>query len=295
MLARSSLWRLGGLTVRQLAVRVWEAADEDEIIPRAAALSYSFLFSIFPLLLFVAALLSLVPVHHVIRQFMDSAAQVLPGQAATAVRGTLRQILANNGHRGLISLGAVTALWAGSTGIATVMSMLNVVNRTRDQRPWWKRRAIAMVLTTVLAAFVIVSTLLIMLSARIGAALGTAGTVLTTIAPVLFVLIAVDLIYCFAPAHRQPWRWLTPGSVTFTVLWLAMSFALRVYVANFSSYDVMYGSIGGLILFMLWLFLTSALLLLGAEVNRVIVEAGRQTSVPSPRRDLRPARASASG
>jgi membrane protein len=295
MLAQSSLWRLGGLTVRQLAVRVWEAADADEIIARAAALSYSFLFSIFPLLLFVVALLSLVPVHHVIRQFMDSAAQVLPGEAATAVRSTLRQILANSGHRGLISLGALTALWAGSTGMATVMSMLNVVYRTRDQRPWWKRRAIAILLTAVLAAFVIVSTLLIMLSARIGAAFGAAGNVLTTVAPVLLVLIAVDLIYCVAPARRQPWRWVTPGSVTFTVLWLAMSFALRVYVSNFSSYDVMYGSIGGLILFMLWLFLTSTVLLLGAEVNRIIVEAGRQRSLPLPQQDVRPARAKASG
>ena len=295
MLAQSSLWRLGGLTVRQLAVRVWEAADTDEIIARAAALSYSFLFSIFPLLLFVAALLSLVPVHHVIRQFMDSAAQVLPGEAAAAVRSTLRQILANRGHRGLISLGALTALWAGSTGMATVMSMLNVVYRTRDQRPWWKGRAIAILLTAVQAAFVIVSTLLIMLSARIGAAFGAAGNVLTTVAPVLLVLIAVDLIYCVAPARRQPWRWVTPGAVTFTVLWLAMSFALRVYVSNFSSYDVMYGSIGGLILFMLWLFLTSAVLLLGAEVNRIIVEAGRQRPLPLPQQDVRPARARASG
>jgi membrane protein len=295
MLAQSSLWRLGGLTVRQLAVRVWEAADTDEIIARAAALSYSFLFSIFPLLLFVAALLSLVPVHHVIRQFMDSASQVLPGEAAAAVRSTLRQILANRGHRGLISLGALTALWAGSTGMATVMSMLNVVYRTRDQRPWWKGRAIAILLTAVQAAFVIVSTLLIMLSARIGAAFGAAGNVLTTVAPVLLVLIAVDLIYCVAPARRQPWRWVTPGAVTFTVLWLAMSFALRVYVSNFSSYDVMYGSIGGLILFMLWLFLTSAVLLLGAEVNRIIVEAGRQRPLPLPQQDVRPARARASG
>ena len=113
MRSRRSLWRLGGLTVRELAVRVWEAAQADEITPRAAALSYAFLFSIFPLLLFVAALLSLVPVHHVIRQLMDSAAQVLPGEASTAVRNTLRQIIAAHGYRGLISLGAVTALWAG--------------------------------------------------------------------------------------------------------------------------------------------------------------------------------------
>jgi membrane protein len=227
MRARPSLWRLGGLTVRELAVRVWNAADADEILPRAAALSYAFLFSIFPLLLFVAALLSLVPVQHVIRQLMDSAAQVLPGEAATAVRTTLRQIIAGRGHRGLISLGAVTALWAGSTGIATLMPMLNVVYKTRDQRPWWKRKLIAVLLTTILAVFVIVATLLIMLSARIASALGTVGNVLTALAPVVLVLVAVDLIYCVTPACKQPWHLPTPGAVTFTVLWLAMSFGLR--------------------------------------------------------------------
>jgi membrane protein len=180
----------------------------------------------------------------------------------------------------LISLGAVTALWAGSTGLATVMSMLNVVYRARDERPWWKRRGIAVLLTVVLAAFVIAATLLIMLSERLDADLGIAANTLTIVVPVVLVLIGVDLIYYIAPAGRRPWRWLTPGSVTFTVLWLAMSFGLRIYVGNFANYDVMYGSIGGLILFLLWLFLTSAVLLLGAEVNRVIAEAAGQPSVP---------------
>src|SRR5262245_65476567 len=119
MQARPSLWRLGGLTVRELAGRVWNAARADEIVPRAAALSYAFLFSIFPLLLFVAALLSLVPVQHVIRQLMDTAAQVLPEEAATAVRTTLRQIIAGPGYRGLISIGAVTELLGGTKVPAT--------------------------------------------------------------------------------------------------------------------------------------------------------------------------------
>jgi|KBSSwiStaDraftv2_1062776.scaffolds.fasta_scaffold117557_6 membrane protein len=281
---RPSAWRLGGLTVRQLVVRVRMAADDDEILPRAAALSYSFLFSFFPLLLFVAALLSLIPVHHVIRQLMDSAAQVLPDETATAVRATLRQVIASNGHRGLISLGAVSALWVGSTGLATVMSMLNVVCRVRDERPWWKRRGIAMLLTVVCAVFVIASSLLIMLSARLGAALGTAATTLTTVVPVVLVLVAVDLVYYFAPSGRRPWRWPTPGAVTFTVSWLAMSFGLRVYVANFANYGVMYGAIGGLILFLFWLFLTSVVLLIGAEMNRAIAEAaGQPPVVPAPR------------
>jgi membrane protein len=275
MPARPSLWRLGGLTLRQLVARVWVAADTDEVVHRAAALSYFFLFSFFPLLLFVAALLSLLPVHHVIRQLMDSAAEVMPAQAATAVRGTLRQVLVDHGHPGLVSLGALTALWAGSTGMATVMSMLNVVYRVRDERPWWKRRVIAVLLTMVFAAFIIAATLLIMLSASLGARLGTAAP-LTTVVPIILVVVAVELVYYIAPGGRRRWHWLTPGSLVCTVLWLAASSGLRVYVAHFANYDATYGSIGGLILFLLWLYLTSIVLLVGAEVNAVITEAASQ-------------------
>ena len=266
MSAQPSAWRLSGLTVRELVVRVWDAADTDEVLNRAATLSYSFLFSFFPLLLFIAALLSLVPVHHVIRQFMDSAAQVLPPQAATEVRATLRQIIVGSDQRGLVSLGALTALWASSTGLATLMSNLSVVYRVRDERPWWWRKVIAIGLTVVFAAFIIAATLLTMLSARLGA-------MLTRVVPVLLVLVAVDLLYYLAPAGRRAWHWLTPGSLTCTVLWLVMSFGLRVYVGNFGHYDVMYGAIGGLILFLLWLFLSSLALLIGGEVNRVIDDA----------------------
>jgi len=267
---------LSGLTVRQLAVAVWTATQTDEVVHRSAALSYAFLFSCFPLLLFMVAMLSLMPVHHVIRQLMESAAQVLPEQAATAVRGTLRQVIANSGQRGLVSVGAVTALWAGSTGLLTVMSMLNVVNHVRDERPWWMRRGIAMALTVLLAAFLIAATSLTMLGAQVGAAFGIASGTLTTVVPIVLVLLAVDVVYYIAPAGPRCWRWLTPGSVTFTALWLAMCFGLRVYVANFGTYDVMYGAIGGVILLLLWLFLTSVVFLIGAEVNKVISDAAAQ-------------------
>ena len=196
-------WRLSGLTVRQLAVAVWTAAQTDEVVHRSAALSYAFLFSCFPLLLFMVAMLSLMPVHHVIRQLMESAAQVLPEQAATAVRGTLRQVIANSGQRGLVSVGAVTALWAGSTGLLTVMSMLNVVNHVRDERPWWMRRGIAMALTVLLAAFLIAATSLTMLGAQVGAAFGIASGTLTTVVPIVLVLLAVDVVYYIAPVHRS--------------------------------------------------------------------------------------------
>lgn len=273
MPARPSVWRLGELTVRQLAARVWEAADADEVLNRAAALSYSFLFSIFPLLLFIAALLSLLPVHHVLRQLMDTAAKVLPGEAATLVRATLRQIIAGSGPRGLLSLAALTAIWASATGMSTLMSNLSAVYRVRDERPWWKGKAIAIGLTVVFATFVITATLVTMLSDRIVVWLGLRSSTPTIVVPILLVLLTVDLLYYVAPAGRRRWYWLTPGSLTCTMLWLTMSWGLRVYVGNFGHYDMMYGAIGGVIVFLLWLFLSSLALLIGAEVNRVLASA----------------------
>jgi membrane protein len=268
---RPSPWRLGGLGPRELAAGVWNAAQTDEIGHRAAALSYYFLFSIFPLLLFMTAIVRIFSIHHVIRQLMDTVAQVLPPEAASMVRATLRQVVSNSGYRGLVSLGALTAVWAGSTGIASVMTMLNVVYGVPEHRSWLRRRLIAVLLTAVFAVFLVVSTLLLMLSARIE----VLGEPLATAIAVLLVLIAIDLVYYFAPAKRERWRLMTPGSVTATALWLVASFGLRFYVAHFANYDLMYGSIGGLILFLLWLYLTSLVLLLGAEVNAAIAHASR--------------------
>src|SRR5207302_1336649 len=202
---------------------------------------------------------------------MDTVAQVLPAEAAAMVRATLRQVVSNNGYRGLGSLGALTAVWAGSTGMASVMTMLNVVYDVTDHRSWLRRRVIAVLLTVVFAVFLVVSTLLLMLSARIE----ILGQPLATAIAVVLVLAAIDLIYYFAPAGHGRWRWVTPGSVTATALWLLASFGLRFYVAHFANYDVMYGSIGGLILFLLWLYLTSLVLLLGAEVNAAIAHAAQ--------------------
>jgi len=289
MPAPPSPWRLGGLTVRQLLSRVWEAAWVDEITNRAAALSYYFLFSIFPILLFFTALAHLVPGQHLVRQLMETVAVLLPAEAASLVRETLRQIVTRTGRPGLVSLGALTAIWAGSAGMASVMAMLNVVYHVRDGRPWWKRRAIAVLLTVAFAVFLIGSTLLLMLSTRIGAAVARVvapragleglGNAVTLVLALGTALLAFELIYYLAPA-RARWHWLTPGSLTAAVLWMAMSLALRLYVTAVAHYDIMYGSIGGIILLLLWLYLTSLVLLLGAEMNAAIEDAAARARVP---------------
>jgi membrane protein len=264
------------LGARELGQRVWRKAYEDEVLGRAASLSYYFLFAMFPTLLFLTALLGLLPGPDLMANLMGYAASVLPGDAASLVERTLNEIL-RGASRGLLSVGALAAWWAASSGTASIAMALNVAHRLDDRRPWWLRRLTALVLTLVLAVFTLTALLLLVFGERIGeglarwVGLGPVFTLLWTVlhwpAAALLGLSGITLLYTLAPAVGPPWRLVTPGSLFALVAWLAMSFALRAYVAYFIDYNATYGSIGGVILLMLWLYLGGVALLVGAEIN----------------------------
>ncbi|MGH7278010.1 MAG: YihY/virulence factor BrkB family protein, partial [Candidatus Rokuibacteriota bacterium] len=282
MVSDASPWKLGGLTVKELASRVWTEIWKDEVIDRAAALSYYFLFSLFPALLFLTALIGFLPAPDLMGQLMGYVRQVLPGDSASMVERTLGEI-AGGERGGLLSFGVLAALWAGSNGMASVMSALNVAYDVEDPRPWWKRRLLAVVLTVGFALFIIGALVAMVFGPKLGAAvaawfgLGDVFTFVWSIATIpiaiLLVLAGFALVYYLAPASEQRWHWVTPGSAVALVLWLAMSIGLRIYVTDFGDYNATYGSIGGVILLMLWLYLTGVVLLVGAEINAVIEQA----------------------
>jgi membrane protein len=282
---RLAPWKLGGLSLRALAVRVWKEFWEDEVLDRAAALAYYFLFAMFPALLFLTALIGLLPVPQLMDQFLGYVARVLPPEAASVLRKTLGQIVEGAGTT-LLSVGAVMALWSGSSGMASAIDALNIAYGVSDPRPWWKRRAIALALTLGFSLFAILALVLMVFGPKIGSAaaawLGLSHmfevvwNVVSIPVVVFFVLLGIALVYYFAPAVEQDWRWLTPGSTLALVLWLAMSSGLRFYVGRFSNYNTAYGSIGGVILLILWLYLSSVVLLLGAEVNSEIEHAAAE-------------------
>jgi membrane protein len=277
-----SPWNLGGLSVRELAQRVWNEMWADDVMDRAAALAYYFLFALFPALLFLTALLGLLDLSGLMDRLIAYVDQALPGDAASIVRRTLDEIRAG-ARGGLLSIGALAALWAGSNGMASVMSALNVAYDVDDPRPWWMRRLLAVVLTVGFALFILAALLLLVFGSRIGhtvaRGLGVGGlftlawNAVSVALVVFFVLVGIALVYYLAPAARQHWRWVTPGSAVALVLWLAMSYGLRRYVENFTDYSATYGSIGGVILLMLWLYLTGLVLLVGAEINAEIEHA----------------------
>jgi membrane protein len=288
----ASPWKLGGLTIGDLARRVWAEIGEDEIADRAAALSYYFIFALFPTLLFLTALLGLLPFPRLMDQLMDYLGRVLPPDAVSIVQKTLGEVVRGAGG-GLLSVGVLGALWASSNGMTAVITTLNVAYGVTDPRPWWKRKLVALLLTVGFSAFIIVALVLLVFGPKIGetiagaVGLGRVFTLVWSVAqwPVvgLAALTGLALVYYFAPAMAQKWYWVTPGSLFALVAWLAMSTGLRFYVSNVGNYNVTYGSIGGVILLMLWLYLSGVVLLVGAEVNSEIERAAARRGAPTAR------------
>jgi membrane protein len=261
---------------------VWDEISNDDLMERAAALSYYFVFALFPALLFLTTLLGLLPLPGLVERLLDYAGQALPPDAASMLEKTLGEI--QRGARGgLLSIGVLMALWAGSAGMGSIMTALNVAYDVDDPRPWWKRRLVAVALTLGFSLFILGALVLLVFGPLLGSALarglglGTAFTaawnILSLPVVIVFVLVGLTLVYYLAPAVKQHWRWVTPGSAVALALWLAMSLGLRIYVTRFANYNATYGSIGSVILLMLWLYLTGLVLLLGAEVNAEIEHA----------------------
>lgn len=262
--------------------RLYRAISEDEVIDRTAALSYYFMFALMPALLFLTALVGLLPTEGLVTELMAWASEVLPADTATLIVRILDEVVEGAGG-GLLSLGAAMALWTASLGMVSIMSALNIAYDIEDPRPWWQRRLIAILLTVGFSIFALTALLVVVagppiaeaLAERVGlgGAVGLVWQIATLPVVILFVLTAIVLVYHFAPARRRRWRWVTPGAVLALAGWLLASFGLRLYVAHFGDFNRTYGSIGAVILLMLWLYLTGLALLLGAEVDHEIEAA----------------------
>jgi membrane protein len=280
--AFESVWHLGGLTWRRLGARVWAEVYEGDLFTRAAALSYYFLLALFPLLLFLTAALGYFAEGgtELRKNLLNYLASIAPRTASALVRSTVGEIT-ENADGGKLSFGLLAALWFASYGMGAVGDTLNTAYGVRESRAWWRVRLVSLGLTVALA-LLIVSALALMfyggeigegLAARLdlGDAFKAAWNVLQWPIVLAFVLFAFALIYYFAPdLKHQKWYWITPGSLAGVVLWLLVSFAFRVYLRYFDRYSVTYGSLGAVIVLLLWFYLTGAAILIGGKVNAEI-------------------------
>jgi membrane protein len=196
---------------------------------------------------------------------------------------------------GKISFGIIAALWAASNGMGAISDSLNVAYHVEESRPWWKQRLTAVALTIVLAFLIISALVLVLYGGRIADGLAASygfGAVFTVGWKILqwpivlvFLLLGFELIYYWAPdLGDQDWKWVTPGSVAALTLWLLVSLGFRLYLHFFDSYSKTYGSMGAVIVLMLWFYLTGASILIGGEINSDLEDAAARKGAPEAKK-----------
>jgi membrane protein len=266
-------------TLKQQLQRVIWRIQDDDVFGRAAQLSYYFLLALFPLLLFLVSLLGFFAQagSELRNRLINYLAAIMPGAAVTLVHTTLDEVSASAGG-GKLSLGLLAALWAASNGMGAISQTLNAAYNVKETRTWWRVRLISVLLTISLAVLIVSALIIILYGETIGDAVASRfgfSNVFRTIWRILqwpialaFVLVTFNLIYNYAPnIRRSQRRFLTPGAFVGVVLWLLVSFGFRIYLHYFNSYSVTYGSLGALIILMLWFYFTGVAILIGGEIN----------------------------
>ena len=259
--------------------RLWNKVFEDEVFGRAAQLAYYWLFSLFPLMIFLTALLAYLPIQHKTDSWLGIISKVLPADAYTLVDQTFQQII-NNRRSGLLSFSILIAIWASSSGMEAIIGSLNKAYGATEARAWWREKTLAIGLTLGLTGFVLSALMLIFFGESIGMRIAQffgLGALFQTVFSValwplgsLLILLGVELIYFIAPNVKQKWHWFTPGAVFAVVCWLLISFGFRYYVSRFGNYNATYGALGAVMVLMLWFYLTGVAILIGGEINSVM-------------------------
>ncbi|MGW7437631.1 YihY/virulence factor BrkB family protein [Streptomyces sp. NPDC054849] len=278
-----------------LPARSWKAVlrgtvkefQDDELADRAAALTYYGVLALFPALLVLVSLLGLAG-ESTTQRLLENLQQLTPGSARDVIRAAVEQLQNHSGVGSLMAVvGLVVALWSASGYVAAFIRSANAVYDMPEGRPVWKVLPLRLALTVTLMILACASALIVVftggLARRMGTALGFGDSALTvwSIAKwpvlVLLVTIMIALLYWAAPnAKGRGFRWVTPGSFLALVIWMIASAGFAFYVANFGSYNKTYGTVAGVIVFLVWLWITNLAILLGLEFD---AELARQRAI----------------
>ncbi|MEK6326821.1 MAG: YihY/virulence factor BrkB family protein [Actinomycetota bacterium] len=261
----------------------------------AAALTYYAVLSIFPALVVLVSILGLAG-DSATQSVLDNLDELGPGPATDIVSGAITEIGSSQGTAGIaLILGLAAALWSASGYIGAFSRASNVIYEVEEGRPFWKLRPLQLAMSLLLILLVAVSAIAVVvtgpLAERVGELFALEGTVLTVwdLAKwpviILIVLTMLGVLYYMAPNVRQPgFRWITPGGLLGVSLWIAASAGFALYVANFGSYNKAYGSLAGVIVFLVWLWISNLAVLLGAAFNAELERARElESGVPEER------------
>jgi membrane protein len=269
---------LMGYKLGPLAKKTGREVLEDNVLSLAAANAYNFFFSLFPIFLFLAPLIGLIgDEHEVFNELLRQLRRMVPAEAFALVEGVVRDVVFAPGAPGLVSVGALLALWSGANIFSSLMDALNAAyDVEKDDRPYWKKKLIAIACLLGIGGLFVLATAIMLaggdvvdaLSDRLG--IGTTGRLVwagVQYAAAFAILVATAwAVYYYLPCVRQSKKHALAGAIVATLLWVVVTMGFRLYVQNFGSYNKTYGTIGGVIVLLTWMYLSMVVLLTGGEL-----------------------------
>jgi membrane protein len=277
---------------KDLLKRSVKEALADNVFDLAAQQAYYFFFALFPALLFVIAVASFFPLQGLIDNVVVMLGRLAPADVVKILTDTIAGLSKQNSG-GILTFAFFVTIWSSSGAMVSIITTLNAAYDVTESRPWWKSRVTAIALTVGIAVFILVAMFLIVagptlaetLAARmqLGPAFKWTWWVLQWPVVFVFLVSGIGLIYYFAPDVEQDWVWITPGSILATVLWLVVSLGLKLYYQLMPNANAAYGTIGAVMVLMLWFYVSGLALLLGAELNAEIEHASPYGKEPGER------------
>ena len=265
----------------EFAKKVYEKFVAEDISTNAAQVAFYFIFALFPLLLFLLNVIGLFlgAAEGVRNELFNYLQQVMPPAAITLVQDTVKEVTSEGGG-GKLTIGALIALWSASAGVDNIRIALNDIYDLEETRSWFKYKLTSILLTLGIALLIFLALGIVfyggqflnLLIAPLGIEV-TSYFILTAFSIIVVgvaLILSFALLYNYAPNHDPyEWHWITPGAITAIVLWILLSLGFRVYLHFFDSYSKTYGSVGAIIVLLLWLYLTAMVILIGGVVNAV--------------------------
>jgi membrane protein len=274
---------------KEVLRRTYREVVADDAQALAAELSYYFFLSLFPALLCLIAIASFFPLQNLTDDVVRLFGRFAPAEMLDLIRQQMIKI-GEGRNGGLLSVGLLGAVWSSSGAMVAVVSAMNRAYDIDEARPWWRVRVTAITLTIALALFIVLAFTLIVagpqladfLAQHVGFGSLFVWTWKILQWPLAFLLVSTGfgLIYYYAPDAEQEWAWITPGAATATLLWFLGTLVFRFYAVHFGNYQATYGTIGGIILMLLWFFLTGLVIVIGAEMNAEIEHASPWGKAP---------------
>ena len=264
---------------KSFATRLWEKINDDDILGNAAQVAFYFSFALFPLLLFLISLIGIIISNktELQDQLFTILGEVMPKSAFDLVRTTLTEVT-SNATGGKLTIGVLITLWSASAGIDNMRGTLNEVYNLKETRSWFRTKLVSLLLTMGLGVLILITLGLIVYGSQ------TLDAILPIDSPyilmalewllvICLLLLAFAFLYNFAPNHEPfQWKWITPGAVVGVILWILFSFGFRLYLRYFDTYAATYGSLGAMIILLLWLYLTALVILIGGAINAILDE-----------------------